>query len=174
MTELRLDRFLYPLIAVVLIVLLFNLHLWVITTGTEGAIADISRDMLAQQNFMHPRLLGVNDFSQLPIPLWLTSLGMKLWGVNPFGARFFVQLSIVTQAVFVDRIARRLFGLSQIGLFAGLIYLSCPLVLACSRYLSADVFSTTLELAAIYCILLYHLEKLPAALYGLATALAAG
>ncbi|MGD1855620.1 MAG: ArnT family glycosyltransferase [Leptolyngbyaceae cyanobacterium] len=175
MTEpVRSDRFLYLLIAVVLIVLLFNSHLWVITTGTEGAIADISRDMLTQQNFMHPRLLGVNDFSQLPVPLWLTSLGMKLWGVNPFGARFFIQLSIIAQVVFVDRIARRLFGSPQIGLFAGLIYLSCPLVLACSRYLSADVFLTTLELGAIYCILLYHLEKLPAALYGLSVAVAMG
>ncbi|MBT9314848.1 ArnT family glycosyltransferase [Leptothoe spongobia] len=170
----RLDRFIYILLGVVLIVLLYNLHLWVITTGTEGAIADISRDMLVRQNFMHPRLLGVNDFSQLPIPLWLTSLGMKLWGVNTFGARFFVQVSIVIQVIFTYRIAMRLFGSPQIGLFAGLIYLSCPLVLVCSRYLSADVFLTTFELAAIYCILLYHLEKLPVALYGLAVSVAGG
>ncbi|MEM8615211.1 MAG: glycosyltransferase family 39 protein, partial [Cyanobacteria bacterium P01_H01_bin.105] len=170
----RPDRSLYLLLAVVLIVLLYNLHLWVITTGTEGAIADISRDMLASQNFMHPRLLGVNDFSHLPMPLWFTSLGMKLWGVNTFGARFFIQINILIQVIFTYRIAMRLFGTSQIGLFAGLIYLSCPLVLACSRYLSADIFLTTFELAAIYYILLYHLEKLPAALYGLAAALAGG
>ena len=170
----RPDRFLYLLLAVVLIVLLYNLHLWVITTGSEGHIADISRDMLAQQNFMHPRLLGVEDFSYLPLPLWLTSLGMKLWGVNTFGARFFVQISLLVQVVFIYRIAMRLFGSPQVGLFAGLIYLSCPLVLACSRYLSADIFLATFELAAIYYILLYHLEKLPAALYGLAVAIALG
>lgn len=168
------DRFLYLLLAVVLIALMYNLNVWVITTGTEGIIADISRDMLAQQDFIHPRLLGVNDFSHLPLPLWLTSLGMKLWGINSFGARFFVQISIVVQVSFTDRIARRLFGSSQVGLFAGLIYLSCPLVLACSRYLSADVFLATFELAAIYYILLYHLEKWPGALYGLAISCAAG
>ncbi|MEL7508120.1 MAG: glycosyltransferase family 39 protein [Cyanobacteria bacterium J06554_1] len=170
----RPDRFLYLLLTVVLIVLLYNLHLWVITTGPEGVIADISRDMLARQNFMHPRLLGVNDFSQLPIPLWFTSLGMKLWGINTFGARFFIQISIIAQVVLTYRIARRLFGSLQIGLFAGLIYLSCPLVLACSRYLSADVFLATFELAVIYCILLYHLEKWPVALYGLTVSLAGG
>ncbi|ESA33432.1 pmt family 4-amino-4-deoxy-l-arabinose transferase [Leptolyngbya sp. Heron Island J] len=170
----RPDRSLNLLLAVVLILLLYNLHLWVITTGTEGMIADISRDMLAQQNFMHPRLLGVNDFSHLPMPLWLTSLGMKLWGVNIFGARFFVQVSIVVQVIFTYRIAMRLFGSSQVGLFAGLIYLSCPLVLVCSRYLSADIFLTTFELAAIYYMLLYQLEKLPVALYGLAIAIAGG
>ncbi len=170
----RPDRFLHLLLAVVLIVLLYNLHLWVITTGTEGAIADISRDMLAQQNFMHPRLLGVNDVSHLPLPLWLTSLGMTLWGVNIFGARFFVQVSLVVQVIFTYRIAMRLFGSSQVGLFAGLIYLSCPLVLVCSRYLAADIFLTTFELAAVYYMLLYHLEKLPAALYGLAVAIAGG
>ncbi|NEQ51991.1 MAG: phospholipid carrier-dependent glycosyltransferase [Leptolyngbya sp. SIO3F4] len=168
----RLDRFVYLLTAVVLIVLLFNLHLWVITTGTEGAIADISRDMLARQNFMHPRLLGVYDFRHLPIPLWLTSLGMKLWGVNIFGARFFIPLSIAVQVIFTYRIAMRLFGSPQIGLLAGLVYLSCPLVLACSRYLSADIFLASFELATIYCILLYHLEKRPVALYGLAATLA--
>ncbi|MDV3353781.1 glycosyltransferase family 39 protein [Leptothoe sp. LEGE 181152] len=170
----RPDRFLYLLLAVVLIVLLFNLHLWVITTGPEGSIAEISRDMLARQNFMHPRLLGVNDFSHLPLPLWLTSLGMRLWGINTFGARFFIQISILVQVIFTYRIAMRLFGSSQVGLFAGLIYLSCPLVLACSRYLSADILLATFELAAIYYILLYHLEKLPAALYGLAIAFAGG
>ena len=170
----RPNRSLYLLLAIMLIVLLYNLHSWVITTGTEGAISDISRDMLARQDFMHPRLLGVNDFSYLPIPLWLTSLGMKLWGVNPFGARFFIQIAILIQAIFTCRIAMRLFGSSQVGLFAGLIYLSCPLVLACSRYLSADIFLTTFELGAIYYILLYHLEKVPAALYGLAVALAGG
>ena len=171
---LRPERFLYLLVAVLLIVLLYNSHLWVITTGTEGTIADISRDMLARQNFMHPRVLGVNDFSQLPVPLWLTSLGMKLWGINPFGARFFVQIAMVAQVILTCRIAIRLFGSPQIGLFAGLIYLSCPLVLACSRYLSADVFLATFELAVIYCILLYHLDKLPVALYGLAVSLAGG
>ncbi|MEM6252784.1 MAG: glycosyltransferase family 39 protein [Cyanobacteria bacterium P01_D01_bin.156] len=172
--SLRPDRFLYLLSAVVLIVLLFNLHLWVITTGTEGVIADSSRDMLAQQNFMHPRLLGGNDFSQLPIPLWFTSLGMKLWGVNVFGARFFVQISILAQVLLTARIAMRLFGSTPIGLFAGLIYLACPLTLMGSRYLGADVFLATFELGAIYCILLYHLEKLPVALYGLAAMLACG
>lgn len=172
--SMRPDRFLYLLLAVVLIVLLYNLHLWVITTGTEGGLADISRDMLARQNFMHPRLLGVEDFSYLPLSLWLTSLGMRLWGINTFGARFFVQISLVVQVVFTYRIAMRLFGSPQVGLFAGLIYLSCPLVLACSRYLSADVFLTTFELAAIYYSLLYHLEKLPTALYGLAVAIALG
>lgn len=175
MTEpVRLDRFVYVLTAVVLIVLLFNVHLWVITTGTEGAIADISREMLARQNFMHPRLLGVEDFSYLPVPLWLTSLGMGLWGVNPFGARFFIQISVVLQVVLIYRIGMRLFGVPQIGLFAGLVYLSCPLVLACSRYLSSDMFVTTFELAAIYCILFYHLDKRPAALYGMATMLSLG
>ncbi|MEA5465704.1 ArnT family glycosyltransferase [Leptothoe sp. PORK10 BA2] len=168
----RLDRFVYLLVAVVLIVLLFNLHLWVITTGTEGEIADISRDMLARQNFLHPRLLGVDDFRHLPIPLWLTSVGMRLWGVNAFGARFFIPLSIGVQIIFTYRIAMRLFGLPQIGLLAGLVYLSCPLVLACSRYLSADIFLASFELAAIYCMLLYHLEKRPVALYGLASMLA--
>ena len=167
----RPDRFLYLLLAVVLVVLLYNLHLWA-TTGTENSIVDISRAMLAEQNFMHPQ--PVADVSHRPVPLWLTSLGMTLWGTNPFGARFFVQISIVLQVVFVYRIALRLFGSNQVGLFAGLIYLSCPLVLACSRYLSAEVFLATFELSAIYCILLYHLDKRPIALYGLAGSLALG
>ncbi|MEM7797090.1 MAG: glycosyltransferase family 39 protein, partial [Cyanobacteria bacterium P01_C01_bin.118] len=170
----RLDRLVYLIMAVVLVVLLLNVHLWVITTGTEGAIADIAREMLARGNFMHPRLLGVDDFSYLPVPLWLTSLGMKLWGINPFGARFFVQLCLVSQAVFTYRISMRLFGVPRMGLLAALVYLSCPLVLVCSRYLAADIFAATFELGAIYCILFYHLDKRPVGLYGLAVMLALG
>ncbi|MEO0869117.1 MAG: glycosyltransferase family 39 protein [Cyanobacteria bacterium J06642_11] len=170
----RLDRFVYFIMAVVLVVLLLNVHLWVMTTGTEGAIADISREMLARGNFMHPTLLGVDDFSYLPVPLWFTSLGMKLWGVNPFGARFFVQLCLGIQVIFTYRIAMRLFGVPHMGLMAGLVYLSCPLVLACSRYLSADIFLATFQLGAIYCILFYHLDKRPVGLYGLAVMLALG
>ncbi|MEM9267097.1 MAG: glycosyltransferase family 39 protein [Cyanobacteria bacterium P01_F01_bin.13] len=168
----RLDRFVYLLMVVVLVVVLLNVHLWVITTGTEGAIADISREMLARGNFMHPSLLGVDDFSYFPGPLWFTSLGMKLWGINPFGARFFVQICLVVQVVFTYRISMRLFGMPHMGLLAGLVYLSCPLVLACSRYLSADIFAATFVLGAIYCTLFYHLDKRPVGLYGLAVMLA--
>jgi 4-amino-4-deoxy-L-arabinose transferase-like glycosyltransferase len=168
------DRFLVLVLTVVFIGLLYNLHTWGIGEGTEAQFAEISREMLRSGDYLHPRLLGIDLYQPPPLSYWLISLGMHWWGVNAFGARFFVQVALIAQAGLLYPITLRLFGTAQVALFASLIYLALPLVLWGSRTLSVEVFLTTFELGAIYSLLVYYLEKRPWALYGLATCLGLG
>ncbi|MEM6350856.1 MAG: glycosyltransferase family 39 protein [Cyanobacteria bacterium P01_D01_bin.14] len=170
----RADRFLYLVLVVVLIGLFYNLHHWEIATTNEAQLAEISREMLRSGDYLHPRLLGIDTYRHPPLAYWVMALGQRLWGVNAFGVRFFVQVSLILQTGLVFHIALRLLGIPRTALFAGLVYLSMPLVLWSSRVLSVEVFAVTFELAAVYWLLVYQLERRPRALYGLALALGLG
>ncbi|MEO0458887.1 MAG: glycosyltransferase family 39 protein [Cyanobacteria bacterium P01_A01_bin.114] len=170
----RTDRFLYLVLTVVLIALLYNLNSWPLLEGTEAQYAEISREMLRSGDYLRPRLLWIDTYDHPPLTYWLTALGMRLWGINPFGARFFGQVALVVQAGLVYHIAIRLLGSRQVALFAGLIYPTLPLVLLGSRQLSPAIFLNVFELGAVYSALIYHLEKRWLALYGLALCLGLG
>jgi 4-amino-4-deoxy-L-arabinose transferase-like glycosyltransferase len=167
-------RFLYLLLLVVLIVLLYNLNDWTIREGFEAQLAEISREMLRSGDYLHPRLLSIDHYQHPPMVYWLSSLGMLLWGVNPFGARFFAQIALLSQVALIYHISLRLMGSQRIALFSGLIYLSLPLVLFSSRILTPDLFLVTFELVAMSCLLIYHLERKRWALYGLGLSLGLG
>ncbi len=170
----RADRFLYLVLVVALIGLFYNLHHWHIPMTVEADLAEASREMLRTGDYLHPRLQGVDTYLQPPLTYWLLALGQWLWGVNVFGVRFFVQIALAIQAVLVFHIALRLLGIPRTALFAGLIYLSMPLVMWSSRVLSVDTFATTFELSAVYWLLVYQLERQPRALYGLGLSLGLG
>ncbi|MEO1592252.1 MAG: glycosyltransferase family 39 protein [Cyanobacteria bacterium J06632_22] len=170
----RADRFLYFVLVVALIGLFYNVHHWHIAMTAEAHLAEISREMLRTGDFLHPRLQGVDTYLQPPLTYWVLALGQRLWGVNAFGVRFFVQIALALQAVLVFQIALRLLGIPRTALFAGLIYLSMPLVMWSSRVLSVDTFAATFELSAVYWLLVYQLERQPKALYGLGLSLGFG
>jgi 4-amino-4-deoxy-L-arabinose transferase-like glycosyltransferase len=167
-------RFLYLLLVVVAIVLLYNLNDWGMREGFEAQLAEISREMLRSGDYLHPRLLSIDYYQHPPMLYWLSSLGMMLWGVNPFGARFFGQVALLSQVVVIYHIALRLMGSERVALFSSLIYLSLPLVLLSSRILTPELFVVTFELVAMSCILIYHLERKRWALYGLGLSLGLG
>ncbi|MEO0540323.1 MAG: glycosyltransferase family 39 protein [Cyanobacteria bacterium P01_A01_bin.105] len=170
----RADRFLYLVLVVALIGLFYNLHHWQISITAEAHLAEISREMLRTGDYLHPRLQGIDTYLQPPLTYWILALGQRLWGTNGFGVRFFVQVALALQAVLVFQIALRLLGIPRTALFAGLIYLSMPLVMWSSRVLSVDIFATTFELSAVYWLLVYQLERQPWALYGLYLSLGLG
>ncbi|MEO1400696.1 MAG: glycosyltransferase family 39 protein [Cyanobacteria bacterium J06635_1] len=170
----RTDRFLYLVLTVVFIALLYNLNSWPILEGTEAQYVEISREMLRSGDYLRPRLLWIDTYDHPPLTYWLTALGIRLWGINPFGARFFGQVALVVQGGLVYHIALRLLGSRQVALFAGLIYPTLPLVLLGSRQVSPALFLTVFELGAVYSLLVYHLEKRWWALYSLALCLGLG
>ncbi|NEP17284.1 MAG: phospholipid carrier-dependent glycosyltransferase [Leptolyngbya sp. SIO4C1] len=170
----RAEKLLYGILAVALIVLLYNLGSWSLVNGEEARYAEISREMLRAGDYLHPRLFAVDTYDRPPLTYWLTALGLRLWGVNAFGARFFVQLALIAQTVLVYYIGLRLLGSEQVALFSGLIYLSLPLVLVSSRQLAPEIFAATFELGAIYGLLRYYLTRRVWVLYAIALMLALG
>ena len=184
------DRRLFWVLAVALLTLLINLNGWSVLEASEARYAEISREMFRASNWLHPALLNIWHYHKPPVTFWLTSLGFQLFGVNAFGGRFFLQLSLVAQGALVYGIAERLFSqpvsqlVNQPGaknssdrirpLLATLIYLSLPLSILGARNLTTDSFLTTLVLATVYCMSAYYCQRQVWGIYGSAITIGIG
>ena len=173
---------LYWLLTVTLAALLFNLNSWGVLEASEARYAEISREMFRSGDLFHPILLNIYHYHKPPVTFWLTGLGFQLFGVNAFGARFFLQLSLIMQGGLVYLIGQQLFkrtaleppAIRQKSLLAAIIYLSLPLSLLSARNLTTDSFLTTLVLAAIYCLNAYYCQREVWGIYASALMIALG
>ena len=176
------DRRLFWVLAIALLTLLINLNGWGVLEASEARYAEISREMYRSGNWLHPALLNIWHYHKPPVTFWLTSLGFQLFGVNAFGARFFLQISLIAQGALIYGIAKRLLGKSATNdssdrlrpLLATLIYLSLPLSVLGARNLTTDSFLTTLVLATVYCMSAYYCQRQVWGIYGSAITIGIG
>jgi 4-amino-4-deoxy-L-arabinose transferase-like glycosyltransferase len=162
------ERYLYFILAIALIALLFNLNSYSVLEASEARYAEISREMFRSRNLLQPTLLNIFHFHKPPVTFWLTSIGFELFGVNAFGARFWLQLSLILQGILIYLISQRLFEMQIRSILAVTIYLSFPLSLISARNLTTDNFLTTLVLAVIYSLTAYYCQRQVWGIYGAA------
>lgn len=148
--SLRSSQLLYGLLFVFFLLLLYNAGGWGVIEISEARYAEISREMLRGGDWLHPRLLGIQHFHKPPVTYMISAWGMELFGVNAFGVRFFLQVSLVLQALLIYGIGQLLLRDNRQALIAVVVYITMPAVLISSRNLTTDSFLTTFELAAIY------------------------
>ena len=179
--DMKKDQYIYGVLAVTLVALLFNLNSWGVLEASEARYAEISREMFRSGDLFHPTLLNIYHYHKPPVTFWLAGLGFQLFGVNAFGARFFLQVSLVAQGWLVYLISQQLFSeaknpaeAQQRSLLATLIYLSLPLALNGARNLTTDSFLTTSVLAVIYCMNAYYCKRQVWGIYGSAVAIGIG
>ena len=149
------NRTVVILLLILLGLLLINLGSWGVIETSEARYAEISREMLLSGDWLHPRLLGIQHFHKPPVTYIISAFGMKLFGADAFGARFFLQISLVLQALLVYLIGLNLFKEKRPAILALVVYITIPAVLVSARNLTTDSFLTTFELAAIWCWLEY-------------------
>jgi 4-amino-4-deoxy-L-arabinose transferase len=118
---------------------------------SEARYAEISHEMLLSGDYLNPELLGIFHFHKPPITYYITTLGYHIFGINEFGARFFLQVSVIIQLLFIYGITNLLYNNKKIAFFSGLIYFSMPIVLIASRNLTTDDYLTTFIIGSIYC-----------------------
>lgn len=142
----------YALILILLFLFaisLVNLGSWGVIETSEARYAEISREMEESGDWLHPSLLGIGHYHKPPVTYWITAVGYKIFGVNAFGARFFLMVSYLLQVVLVFVIARKILANDTDGLVAAVIYSSLPIVLASARGLTTDNYLNTLILASL-------------------------
>jgi len=144
------DRYYFIFLFLAFLVLIAGLGSYGLAETSEARYAEISREMFVYGDYLNPELLGVFHFHKPPITYFITTLGYRIFGINEFGARFFLQVAIVIQLLLVYRIADLLYKNKRIAFNAGLVYFSLPIVLISSRNLTTDAFLTTFILGAIY------------------------
>ncbi len=137
------------------VILTFNLGSWGVLETSEARYAEISREMLVSKDYLHPTLLNIRHYHKPPTTYFITVLGYRLFGINEFGARFFLQVAILLQMILIYHITLILYKKKDLALMATLIYFSLPLVLISSRNLTTDAYLNTFILAAIWAWLSY-------------------
>ncbi|MFA5641042.1 MAG: glycosyltransferase family 39 protein, partial [Bacteroidales bacterium] len=136
--------------------------------------AEISREMLKSGDYLHPTLLGIKHYHKPPLTYYITSLGYLLFGITPFGARFFVQLTILIQLVFVYMLSFQLFREKKAAIWSAVIYFSFPIVLISSRNLTTDPYLTTFVILSMFFWVKYRKSASSIYLYMFAVCLALG
>jgi len=121
--------------------------------------------MLVTNDYVHPKLLEISHYHKPPMTYYITVLGYKIFGINAFGARFFLQIAVLIQLVLIYNITLLLYNDKKIALGAVLIYFSMPLVLISSRNLTTDAYLNTFVLTSVYLWLLYRIKSKPVLLY---------
>ena len=111
--------------------------------------------MIVGNDFVHPRLLGIQHYHKPPLTYYITALGYKIFGLNEFGARFFLQLALLIQVLLTYKIGQVLFRDDKIAFSAAVIYFSFPIILMATNNLTTDAYLTTFILSGIYFWLLY-------------------
>ena len=149
---------LYILLVGIFILLILYLGNWGLTESSEARYAEIAREMVISGDYITPTLLGIKHLHKPPVTYYITALGYKIFGINEFGARFFMQLCLVFQLFLVFKITLFLYKNEKIAFAASLIYFSFPITVISVRTLTTDAYLTTFILASIFFWLKYKIQ----------------
>tara|TARA_R100000935_G_C2835409_1_gene167808 strand:+ start:1060 stop:2715 length:1656 start_codon:yes stop_codon:yes gene_type:complete len=145
------DRYYLIFVCLAFITLIIGLGSYGLAESSEARYAEISREMFLLGDYLNPQLLGIFHFHKPPLTYYITTLGYSIFGINEFGARFFLQIAVAIQLLLVYGLANLLFRKKRIAFISGVIYFSMPIVLISSRNLTTDAFLTTFIMVALYC-----------------------
>ncbi|MBX3743535.1 MAG: glycosyltransferase family 39 protein [Akkermansiaceae bacterium] len=141
----RLAALLVVFLIVRVILLIFLPH----QDPSEARYAEIARKMVETGDWITPQhAYGVPFWAKPPLSMWMSALGMEIFGVNEFGSRFFIFIAALVILFLVGRFAWREWSLSS-GLTAAVILLAMPLFFYCSGAVMTDtalLLGTTLSM----------------------------
>lgn len=137
-------------------ILTVGLGSWGLTESSEARYAEIGREVNLSGDYLHPTQLGIRHYHKPPMTYYITSLGYTLFGINEFGARFFLTLAFTLQLFLIWKIGMLLFDDAKKAMAAAVIYFSIPLALLSVRILTTDAYLNTFALAAVYFFLNYR------------------
>jgi 4-amino-4-deoxy-L-arabinose transferase len=132
------------------IILFINVGSYGVIETSDARYAEIAREMFISGDYIHPNLLNIHHYHKPPFTYQITALGYEIFGVNPFAARFFLQISVLLQLLLVYKIAMLLFNDKKTAVLSSITYFTLPLVLISSRTLTTDSFLATFAISSIY------------------------
>lgn len=156
---------LFKLLLLVFVVFNIGLGSFGLAETSEARYAEISKEMLTSGDFLHPTLLGVRHLHKPPITYYITSLGYTIFGINEYGARFFLGIALMLQIYLVFKISFLMVKDWKMAYASALIYSSFPVVLIAARNLTTDAYLVTFILWSIYLWLSYNQQKKTHLLY---------
>lgn len=118
----------------------------------EGRNAEVAREMLASGDWITPHYDTLTYLDKPAVYFWVVAASFRVWGVNEWAARIPSALMATALLILVWFLARRIWGGSA-GLWAGVMFATCPLAIAFARLVIFDMmlaFLMTVAMAAFY------------------------
>ena len=123
------------LIAARLVLLVFAPH----TDPSESRYAEIARKMVETGDWITPQFdYGVPFWAKPPLSMWMSALGIDLFGANEFGSRIFIFLAALVVLALVADSAGRELGKGA-GWIAATLLMAMPLFFYCSAAVMTDL-----------------------------------
>ena len=165
------------LIFLVLYVLMIGIR--PVFSPDEARYIEIPREMLADHDFVTPRLNGARYFEKPIMGYWLIAGAIRVFGENAFAGRLMPALSSGLAALIVLLLGAKMTGRKEQGWYAACCFLLMPLVFVVGTTCTLDaIFSlfVTATVAAFYCAMEGYSKKKPlkCVLWLLMTGAAAG
>lgn len=117
--------------------------------STEARYAEIAREMIQTENYIEPHFNGIKHFHKPPLTYWFIASGMKIFGINNFGARFFGIIASIITLVFTVKLAK-FFIREEERYYAAYVLSSSILFLAVSRIAATDIYLTMFAVVSQY------------------------
>jgi 4-amino-4-deoxy-L-arabinose transferase-like glycosyltransferase len=144
---------LIAMLCVLLIVRILAMFWYPFVDTTEARYAEIARKMLETGDWITPQFdYGVPFWGKPPLHTWMSALGMKIFGVGHFGARFFFLISsfgvLSLCYIWVSKVRG-----SDLALVATAVLASSGLFFGASAFVVTDmamVLGTTMSMAGVY------------------------
>lgn len=119
-----------------------------IIESTEARYAEIAREMVASGDYIEPRLNGIKHFHKPPFAYWMVAAGLRLFGQNNFGARFFGVVFACLAVLYLYRTARILLGDDRKAFHAALVFATSLMFMVVSRIASTEIYLVFFTVAA--------------------------
>ncbi len=107
-------------------------HFVGISDPSEGRYVQIAWEMVTSGDWITPRWNGIPHLEKPPLAYWAGAVGMTVFGTNEFGARILSTLALITSAVLLAGIARRVAGPKSAPAAAAFCLLPYPVALGCA------------------------------------------
>ena len=118
----------------------------------EGRNAEVGREMVTSGDWVTPHYNSFKYLDKPPVYFWVMAGSFGLWGVNDRAARIPSALAALALLLLVWFLARRIWG-GSMGLRAGVMFATCPLVIVFARLVIFDMMLAllmTLAMAAFF------------------------
>ena len=134
----------YGLIGLVLLGFMFwgARSLW---DSSEARYGQVAFEMIRSGHWLVPTLAGEPHLTKPPFTYWMAAAGMKLFGLNAWGARFFLAVFFTGTLFSVRELGRAMGYDRKVALSAALIFATAIVPFIGGHTLTSDAFLTFWE-----------------------------